>query len=376
MSRLAFPLGWNNPDLLRSAADRVLAQADRMDNPLPKAEIILRALGLRDVTGAWEAKHTESAAAALEEIVAHGDPVQIASARVQFAYFQLRNSQYRTAIIALEKNLPIVLEHDAVDTIRAEWALGWGLLHFGEWGRMQSVVVAASTHARKNGNNRVEAMFQAQLAWLHVECGAFQSAHTLCASALELARNPERGVGVVMPHVVMAMASLGLNDAEGAVECAQRALAADIATETFWRTLAVNTIVQAHLLKGDVGEAQANGRLLLHLSAKMRDLTWRAAVLSTCARVNAATGHQRTAKQYSETALQLVSGGNLPLAEWRVESIAAEIAHSFGTDPDAERYAAHLLNKSQECRERLFNSLAVRDPLRLSAGFGNRSSQE
>jgi hypothetical protein len=207
-----------------------------------------------------------------------------------------------------------------------------------------------------------------QLAWLHMECGAYESALDLCRRAMELSAHPARGVGVVMCHVARATASVGLGDAEGALNCAQQALAANTPGETFWRAVAMNSCVHAHLLKGDDCEVQNSARQLLRLSAKMREQTWRAIAVGTCAKAFATTGQKRLAGQCSKSALQIVETEDLPLAKWRVEAMAAETYESF--DFRGKEDTEQLRARSRQSREQLFTSLAIHDPLRKYASLG------
>jgi DNA-binding winged helix-turn-helix (wHTH) protein/tetratricopeptide (TPR) repeat protein len=365
MARLAFPVGWEKPALLRSAADRAMTHVASIDDPGTRAEVAFRALALRDIGGGGlNATEYANAIDAFEQISREGDRVRIASARVQYAWFELRSSAYDSAITDLEESLPVVLQHEPMDVIRAEWALGWALLHVGQWGRMQSVAAAASTHAQKNGSRRIEALFKIQLAWLHVECGAYQLAQTLCRKALELSGNPVSGVGVAMCHVIMAMSAIGLNDVDAALECAERGLKADAQAETFWRFLAEICILEAHLLKHTIPEIEGSARRVLHLSRGLREQTWKAVALSSCAKAAAHTGHERLAHQYSDMALQLVHRAKLPLAKWRVESAAASVAADSPRDAGRSNDAAQLRDESKRSRQALFNSLGLQDTLR------------
>ena len=56
---------------------------------------------------------------------------------------------------------------------------------------MRSVATSAAAHAAKNGNSKIEALFNTLLAWLHIESGAYESAENLCRRAVELTGNPE-----------------------------------------------------------------------------------------------------------------------------------------------------------------------------------------
>ena len=365
LARLAFPVGWEKPALLRSAAERAMTHVESIEDPGTRAEVAFRALALRDIGGGGlNATEYASAIDAFAQISREGDRVRIASARVQYAWFELRGSAYDNAIADLEESLPVVLQHEPLDVIRAEWALGWALLHAGQWGRMQSVATAASTHAQKNGSVRIEALFKIQLAWLHVECGAYQLAQTLCRQALELSGNPMSGVGVAMCHVIMAMAAIGLNDGDTALECAQRGLKADAQAETFWRSLAEICILEAHLLKQTLPEIQGSSRRLLQLAMGLREQTWKAVALSSCAKAAAQTGQDRVAHQYSDMALQLVHRAKLPLAKWRVEAAAASVVADSRGHSGGGNDAAQLTDESKRSRQALFNSLGIQDTLR------------
>jgi hypothetical protein len=247
--------------------------------------------------------------------------------------------------------------------MRAEWTLGWALLHAGQWGRMQSLATAAATHAQKNGSARIEALFKVQLAWLYVECGAYQSAQTLCRRAVELSGNPTRGVGVVMRHIIMARASIGLNDPAATLEHTRRAMSINLPTETFWRTIAEICILQAHLLKHSVSAIQESAHRLVSLATNLPENTWKAIAFACCAQAAEVTGQQNLTQEYSKEALRLVQGAHLPLAKWRVEAVAAKILHASQAGAHRDTDSAQLTHRSKKSRQELFNSLGIQDPL-------------
>jgi tetratricopeptide (TPR) repeat protein len=319
-------------------------------------------LALRDIGGGLSASDYASAADAMEQISRGADRIRIASARVQYAWFQLRNSD-ESAIADLEASLPVVLQDDPLDVIRAEWALGWALLHAGQWGRMQSVATAAAAHAQKNGSPRIEALFKVQLAWLHVECGAYQSAQTFCRRAVELSGNPTHGVGVVMCQVIMAMAAIGLNDPVAALDYARHALNIDMPSETFWRSIAEICALQARLMKHSVPTIRESVVRLSNLAANLRENTWKAIAFAWCAQGAEVTGQEKLAHQYSDLALQLVQGAKLPLAKSRVEAVAADILDNSRAGA-AGGESVQLRDKSKKSRQKLFKSLGIQDPLR------------
>jgi hypothetical protein len=356
LARLALPIGWDNVARLRACADQVMSQIQNVHDDVTRAEITIRTLALVEAFGSWKKEDRVLADQALEEISRCDDPLRVACARISHAWLRLRDAEYQAAINEVEGALDIVLQHRAIDVVRGEWVLGWALLHTGEWGRMQSVAKSAAAHANKNGNSRIEALFTNQLAWLHVECGAFASAREMCV----LSDPTWRGRGSVMRHVIAAMAEVGLRDADSAlarVESARRLLPPG---ERFWRALAEMARLNARLLKHDLTEARRSARRLLQLTEGMPEKTWKAIALACCARAAALDDRASVARETLDAAFEIVEGADLPLAEWHVNATAAEIFEKTGD-------GAQFAKRSRELRSRLFQSLSSDDPLLSSA---------
>ena len=335
---------------------------------------MIRVLGLRDIAGDWEPGDDATASRAMDDITHHGDPVRIASARIPYAWFGVRRSAYKEAIADVTHSLHVVLQHDPVDVVRAEWVLGWALLHDGQLGRMQSTAAGAAEHARKNGSCRIAALFDLQLAWLHVECGDYSSAKTLCDRALNALGRPARGVGVVMCHVIGAMAAVGLNNVDVALDLVRRARAANSQKDPFWHALADICAVQAHVINDKPSDVRDSANRLLQLSTKLREQTWKAISLATCARASLRLGDETHAYEYSNAAMELVQHAGLPLAKWRVEAVAADVVEMM-TVGRADNGAVQLQHKSRKSRHKLYDSLGVRDPLRRFGKIDSESQQ-
>lgn len=357
---LAFPVGWDKPSQLSIASGRVLGHVETIEDPVARAEVTIRALAANNVAGAGKTEDLATAAEGFEEILKGGDPVKIASARIEYAFLRLRYSNYREVIGDIEQSLPLALEHSLIDVIRAEWSLSWALLHAGEWGRMQSVAEAAVEHARKNGNQRIEAIFLTLLAWLHVECGSNDTAQKLCQRVTRLAGNPGRGVGMAMCHVIAGMAAIGREEIPTALDHVERAASFHLPPEHFWRVMNEINAVRAHLMSRANTEAQRSARRLLHISENMSEKTWKAIALITCAQAAGASGQTLTAFKHRDAALQLVEEADLPLAKWRVEAAAADL---YDADKKSD-LADQFRERSRNSRELLFASLGDHDSLK------------
>jgi predicted ATPase len=363
LSRLAFPVGWDNPARLRSCADKVMAQIDKVEDPATRAEITLRALSLRDVSGTWNSDHAAMASEALKEMSGIDDPVRLACARITHSWLQLRHAKYGAVISEIEDALRVVLQHRCVEVIRAELVLAWALLHAGEWGRMYSVVTSAAAHANKQGNTRIEAIFKTQLAWLSVECGEYDNARELCSAALQRSVHTNQGLGSAMRHVIAGMAAIGLQDPDDALAHVASARRSVPSGEPFWRVLAEMTAVNAHILRPKPSEAHRASKRLLALASSMPENTWKAIALSTCAKAASLNGLENEALEHLRCAIHIIDTDDLPLAARHVDAAAAEIFASYGSREEAAQFA----HRSRNSRERLFNSLASKDPLSRQA---------
>ena len=224
---------------------------------------------------------------------------------------------------------------------------------------MRSVATSAAAHAAKNGNSKIEALFNTLLAWLHIESGAFESAEDLCRRAFELAGNPGRGVGVLMGHVMMAMAALGRSDADAALTHIGNVFEINPPATHFWRILSEICAVEAHLMKANLPDAGRSARRVLRFSANLPEKTWKAIAFSVCAKVSERNDQHERAREYVKSGLKLIDSAELPLAKWRVEAAAAEVLRS-----ESEAEGRHLKDRSETSRRRLFDSLGEQDSLR------------
>jgi hypothetical protein len=122
--------------------------------------------------------------------------------------------------------------------------------------------------------------------------------------------------------------------------------------------------LRAHVMKHNVPDIRHSAHRLLQLSANLREQTWKAIALGACAEAALHIGHQKLARQCSAAGMQLVEGTKLPLAQWRVEAVAAEVAEKSHSTRAADMNATQLREKSKRSRQELYNSLGVQDPLR------------
>ena len=166
-----------------------------------------------------------------------------------------------------------------------------------------------------------------------------------------------------MRHVIAGMAAIGLQDPDDALAHVAIARRSVPSGECFWRVLAEMNAVNAYLLRPDPSEAHRAAKRLRALASSMPEKTWKAIALSTCAKAAALNGLEKEALENLRCAIHIIDSDDLPLAARHVDAAAAEIFASYGSREEAAQFA----HRSRNSRERLFSSLASKDPLSRQA---------
>ena len=161
-----------------------------------------------------------------------------------------------------------------------------------------------------------------------------------------------------MRHVIAGMAAIGLQDPDDALAHVAIARRSVPSGECFWRVLAEMNAVNAYLLRPEPSEAHRASKRLLALASSMPEKTWKAIALSTCAKAAALNGLEKEALENLRCAIHIIDSDDLPLAARHVDAAAAEIFASYGSREEAAQFA----HRSRNSRERLFSSLASKDP--------------
>ena len=357
----AFPFSWAKVESLRSTAREVLRLRPEIQDALARAEITVRALMARAMAGGWRVSDSSECRIALETLTRENDTVEAASARISYAWFQLRESAYREAILGIQEALPTVREAGRFDDVlRAEMGLATALFHMGDWGRMRQVVNSIILSAAKRGNDAVECLFTYLLAWLHLECGASDWAINLCHHAEQLDERSGSVIGPVLGNTIRGLAELGAGSAGDALRRFGDAKEAASGGFDLWFVISEIGVVECLMASGDLAACAAAAETLQGLLYNFPEKTWSALGLRSCARAAAASSEWAKAATYIEQALELVSGADLPLASWRVYETASKVYGAMGQN---ER-AAGWREQAKESVDSLAGSLDADDPLR------------
>jgi tetratricopeptide (TPR) repeat protein len=360
---LAF--GWSDLESLRSVADEVIRLTSDVSDPVAKAMATVRALVARDIVAGWSADDSAEGRTAVEVVVRGQDVVEAASARIMYALFQLRESAYSDVIRLIQEDLPVVRKADRfVDVFHAEWALTWALLHHGEWGRMRSVATSVILAAAKLSNAPMEALFTYLLAWLHLECGAYDSALEFCSNARRVHTDSGSALESALAATVRGFAELGTGRPDAALMEFASARQARPNNRDLWFVLSQVGTIESLLVQRDVTAGFHAAEALYDQIAGFPEKTWTAVALRSCARAAAANGDWEKAVRRIDEALKLVNESDLPLAAWRVYGTASEIyaktgePHRSGEFLEKSRASALSLAKSLDQEDALNRAFA------------------
>ena len=241
-----------------------------------------------------------------------------------------------------------------------------GLLHLGEWRRLQQETTEALAMAEKNANPPARALCKLTFAWLHVEAMDFQGACAFCQDVDEtiLEENP---FAFYFHRAVLAKAFVGLNEPQRAlaqIEDVQRRVAAEGTGLDFTiYTQFYHCFGEYCLLVGDIAQARIVATQLRDYVVSPPDRNHLALAYALLARIALAAGDADDAKAQLSAALATLDNADFPLAAWRIYLAAADIWESLGDASKAAEYRGvfetvmRTLAQNFDAEDRLRSSL-------------------
>jgi DNA-binding winged helix-turn-helix (wHTH) protein len=357
-----FPFSWAQVKSLRSASEKVLRLSADITNRVSRAKVAVSALVAHAMARGWRAADSAECRKALETVISEAAPVEAATARISYVWFQMRESAYRDAIVAIQEALPVVSEANrSADRFRGEFGLAMALFHTGDWGRLRQFLNTIILSATKHGNEAAESLFTYLLAWLHVECGAHDLAIDLCRHAQRLDERSGSAIGPVLGNAIHGLAELALEQVDAAIPRFESVRKSTGGGFDLWFVISQIGTVESLLSRGNFAESRGAAKTLLELLDGFPEKTWTALALRSCARSAAANSDPKRAAELIDKALDLIRESDLPLAFWRVSITAAEV---YETADDIAKSRASKKAAATSAHS-LADSLDPGDTLRL-----------
>lgn len=215
------------------------------------------------------------------------------------------------------------------------------LLHLGEWSTLVRETKEALKIAERNANHHASALCHLTLAWLSVEALDFEGALALCDMVPD---EVGRGNPFVFffQRAVRAKAYVGQQRSELAAPqfaaIAERVAREEMDLDFTIYTQLYHCLGEYELLSGNLERARQRAKQLEIYARPAPDRTHLSIAYALHSRISLAEGQHSGARAYIEKAINIIEGGRLPLAAWRVHSAAADVYVSCGESDRAQTH--------------------------------------
>jgi DNA-binding winged helix-turn-helix (wHTH) protein len=367
---MAYPLSWISSERCLKVLERALELSAKQKDPLMRARTRASCLVRRIWAGGWNARDADECRRAVAEIRQAGDRLLLASHLIDYNFIQYVSSEYReaqrNAVESLAALLNQVEENPYLSTAywQSQFILPWSLLFLGEWGEMLHEIKVGIAMADRNGDSYRAQTLRLYRAWLHLQAMDFAGVVEICDSVLPLLGDPPR-----RPWGRFCLALLGsAHRALGNYVIARDHLFTlrdemdhhTVIHDWHHRMVLQSAFAELWFAKGDLQQARAETEKFLDVTQQTAERTWQALAWEMSARVAMAEFDITRAQDSIAKGLATMEGFEVPLANWRVHAVAAEL-HERTRDGELAEYHREL---SRQTIRKLANSLNAEESLR------------
>jgi DNA-binding winged helix-turn-helix (wHTH) protein/tetratricopeptide (TPR) repeat protein len=358
-------LSWFSRERCLRAADR--AERLAVGDPTLRAHVRGYAAYARLIFEGWQAGDAGASARTLEAMREAGPLELFAFHLPRVVHVHGMRGDYATAMATARDGLALAgRAADTYDYLMCQFWRADACLKSGEWGEMQQVLDSATHMTERNGHRRMTLLMTLLRGWLHEEAGDHATALALCEPALEEARANGYPLGQLIGMVLLGLSSLGLGRIDRARiafdEIATRLDRERLLMDWIWRMPLAWGRARVALALGQQNEAGAHAHTLLKLSQECGERTWLALAHAMLAEVAMASRRWKAADARLRSAMEVLAGGDAPLAAWRVNTTAARLHDLRGRRAEASR--ARLVARA--VIDRLSASLLPQDDLAVA----------
>jgi DNA-binding winged helix-turn-helix (wHTH) protein/tetratricopeptide (TPR) repeat protein len=367
LTRVARVLAFLDPDGCVAVCEQAAAICTTLDDPVLQARTEMLAACWRIINNGWRKEDADICTAAREKIRDLKGADIPASYEILYAHVQSIQGDYVEAYQTAEAGIPKSIgTHSLVVYLSALSSQVLALFQLGRWGELRRVIQTGLDLAEKNRNDPWLGIFQAYLAWLHLNARDFEGASKLSQMLLQKYTEEPAGQVQTMARVTSGLADINLGQPEAAIakftKVRNRPKQPKFFLQWYWETLAEVGLPWAWLMAGQPEKAAVEADQYLRDALVTADPSLRAMAWSTEARVALAKDDSIRAKQCIDQALACMRNFEPRIPALRVHLAAAAVYQRSGEDQRAERHRRRVLEIQQE----LANSLEEGDPLRAS----------
>jgi DNA-binding winged helix-turn-helix (wHTH) protein len=357
----AYPASW----LSLARSQLIISNAIELNRPQtdPIARSIVQANChfWRLWLGGWS---DESAAIRREcglTIEASADRRSVAWYGIERALIGFMSSRYRDSREQIEREISVLLE-ESIESPDLNLGLGywgayqltrpWSAIFLGEWTTADREFEEEITLLERNRALYLANTLRLYRAWGHVIAHEFELARDACEIAAP-GLDSDGNIDASFPEAFLACeerirlitlgaAEAGLGQYDRALAhlevARQQMLENPVVLNWYWRIAVEWALAHLWIARADLDRASGHANEMLALTAHQPEVTWRALALQTRARI--AMGQRDLARGQGciGEALSAIAALEVPVAAWKVHTVAAELFELGGDEESAQHH--------------------------------------
>lgn len=357
----AFPASWHS----LSQSERILSSAIELNrhqpDPVVRSIVQANCHFWRLWLGGW---NDESAAICRDcgvTIEASADRRSIAWYQLEQALIGFMCSHYRDSRTQIEREISVLLkqsiESPDLNLGLAYWGAyqltrPWSAIFLGEWTTADREFEEEIALLERNRALYLANTLRLYRTWGQVVTCEFECARDACEVAAP-GRDSDGNIDASFPAaflpaeerirlITLGVALTGLGQYGQAVvhleKARQQMLENPVVLNWYWRIAAEWALAGVWIARADLGRASEHANEMLALTENRPEATWRALALETGARIAMGQRDFGRAQACVGEALSTIGDLELPLAAWRIHSVATEL---FELESDGESAQHH-----------------------------------
>ena len=355
----AYPASWHS----LSRSERVILSAIELNrqqtDPVVRSIIQANCHFWQLWLGGW---NEQSAAACCEAgltIEASADRRSVAWYRVEQALIWFMSSRYRDSREQIDREIALLFEQSIespdLNLGLASWGTHqltrpWNAIFLGEWTTADREFEEEITRLERNRALYLANTLRLYRAWGHVIAHEFELARDACEIAAP-GLDSDGNIDASFPEaflaceerirlVTLGAAEAGLGQHEAALahleEARQQMLENPVVLNWYWRIAVEWALAHLWIARADLDRASGHANEMLALTEHRPEATWRALALETRARIAMDQRDLARARACIGEALSTIGDLEVPVAAWRVHTVAAELFELGGDQESAQ----------------------------------------
>lgn len=363
LTRLARALAFVDPDRCIAVCERAVELSRAQADPILQARAEMLAACWRIITYGWRKEDAEICSTARETIRANN--AVPAYYEILYAHVQCIAGDYEGAYQTAKAGIPKSIENDSlVVYLSAHSSLVQALLPLGRLGELLDVLNTALEVSEKNHNAPWLGIFQANMAWVRLQCGDLQGAGRMAGELIHEHVGEPAGQIRTMAAITEAYVDLESGSLDSAVArfsaLTNGKKGSHFFLDWYWLMMAQLGLTRACLAKGDSVRATQAAAAFFESARLSADPALNALAWNLKAQVALHLAEYGPALTCAEKALAALASYDLPMVAWRIEATASRCCDSAG---DAIRAEQHR-TRSAALVDRLIHSFPKDEPLR------------